>query len=141
MLRGSACLIDWQSPAAHIGAADLVTMCATFWTPAQRAEGGREQGVLRNGYSLYFAFFIQYRHQQVIVNSRAEFGVRKRNYATNGFFIRNDLIDLLFVCGIVGVLCSVALPSLFRARLTAGAASAIGSMRRAGWSSRPSWTI
>jgi len=39
------------------------------------------------------------------------------------------LIDLLFVCGIVGVLCSVALPSLFRARQTAGAASAIGSMR------------
>jgi len=39
------------------------------------------------------------------------------------------LIDLLFVCGIVGVLCSVALPNLFRARQTAGAASAIGSMR------------
>jgi len=39
------------------------------------------------------------------------------------------LIDLLFVCGIVGVLCSVALPTLFRARQTAGAASAIGSMR------------
>jgi type IV pilus assembly protein PilA len=39
------------------------------------------------------------------------------------------LIDLLFVCGIVGVVSSVALPSLFRARQTAGAASAIGSMR------------
>ena len=39
------------------------------------------------------------------------------------------LIDLVFVCGIVGVLCSVALPSLFQARTTAGAASAIGSMR------------
>src|SRR5437867_10564716 len=39
------------------------------------------------------------------------------------------LLDLLFVCGIVGVLCSVALPNLFRARQTAGAASAIGSMR------------
>src|SRR5438093_11374794 len=39
------------------------------------------------------------------------------------------LIDLLFVCGIVGALCSVALPNLFRARQTAGAASAIGSMR------------
>jgi type IV pilus assembly protein PilA len=39
------------------------------------------------------------------------------------------LIDLLFVCGIVGVVCSVAMPSLFRARQTAGAASAIGSMR------------
>jgi type II secretory pathway pseudopilin PulG len=39
------------------------------------------------------------------------------------------LIDLLFVCGIVGILCSVALPNLFLARQSAGAASAIGSMR------------
>jgi type II secretory pathway pseudopilin PulG len=39
------------------------------------------------------------------------------------------LIDLLFVCGIVGILCSIALPPLFRAKQTAGAASAIGSMR------------
>jgi type II secretory pathway pseudopilin PulG len=39
------------------------------------------------------------------------------------------LIDLVFVCGIVGVLCSVALPSLFQAKQTAGAASAIGTMR------------
>jgi type II secretory pathway pseudopilin PulG len=39
------------------------------------------------------------------------------------------LIDLVFVCGIIGVLCSVALPSLLQARQTAGAASAIGSMR------------
>src|SRR6266581_7310176 len=51
----------------------------------------------------------------------------------NGVSIRKAhgfaLIDLLFVCGIVGVLCSVALPNLFRARQGAGAASAIGSMR------------
>jgi competence protein ComGC len=39
------------------------------------------------------------------------------------------LIDMLFVCGILGMLCSVALPHLFHARQTAGAASAIGSMR------------
>jgi type IV pilus assembly protein PilA len=39
------------------------------------------------------------------------------------------LIDLLFVCGILGLLCGIAMPSLFRARQTAGAASAIGSMR------------
>jgi len=39
------------------------------------------------------------------------------------------LIDLLFVCGIVGVLCSVALPHLFQARQSAASASAIGSMR------------
>jgi type II secretory pathway pseudopilin PulG len=39
------------------------------------------------------------------------------------------LLDLVFVCGIIGVLCSVALPSFLQARQTAGAASAIGSMR------------
>jgi len=39
------------------------------------------------------------------------------------------LIDLIFVCGIIGVLASIALPRLLLARQTAGAASAIGSMR------------
>lgn len=39
------------------------------------------------------------------------------------------LIDLIFVCGIVGVLCSVTLPRLLLARQAAGSASAIGSMR------------
>jgi len=39
------------------------------------------------------------------------------------------LIDLIFVCGIIGVLCSIALPRLFLAKQMAGAASAIGSMR------------
>jgi competence protein ComGC len=44
---------------------------------------------------------------------------------TRGF----ALIDLIFVCGIIGVLCSIALPRLFLAKQTAGAASAVGSMR------------
>ena len=39
------------------------------------------------------------------------------------------LIDLIFVCGIIGVLCSIALPRLFLAKQAAGAASAIASMR------------
>jgi type II secretory pathway pseudopilin PulG len=39
------------------------------------------------------------------------------------------LIDLVFVCGIIGVLSSIALPRLGLARQSAGAASAIGSMR------------
>ena len=39
------------------------------------------------------------------------------------------LIDLLFVCGIIGLLCSIALPRLLLAKQSAGAASAIGSMR------------
>ncbi len=39
------------------------------------------------------------------------------------------LIDLLFVCGIVGILCSIAMPSMVRAKATAGSASAIGTMR------------
>jgi type II secretory pathway pseudopilin PulG len=39
------------------------------------------------------------------------------------------LIDLVFVCGIIGVLCSVAVPRMLLAKQSAGAASAIASMR------------
>ncbi len=39
------------------------------------------------------------------------------------------LIDLIFVCGIIGLLCSIALPRLMLAKQSASSASAIGSMR------------
>jgi Tfp pilus assembly protein PilE len=39
------------------------------------------------------------------------------------------LIDVLFVCGVIGILSTIALPSLLMARQSAGAASAIASMR------------
>jgi type IV pilus assembly protein PilA len=39
------------------------------------------------------------------------------------------LIDLIFVCGVIGVLASMALPRLLLAKAAAGSASAIGSMR------------
>ena len=39
------------------------------------------------------------------------------------------LIDLLFVCGIIGLLSSIALPRLALAKQSAGSASAIGSLR------------
>jgi type II secretory pathway pseudopilin PulG len=39
------------------------------------------------------------------------------------------LIDLIFVCGLIGLLCSIALPRLLLAKQAAGSASAIGSMR------------
>jgi type IV pilus assembly protein PilA len=39
------------------------------------------------------------------------------------------LIDLIFVCGIIGLLCSIAVPRLLQAKNSAGAASAIGSLR------------
>jgi len=39
------------------------------------------------------------------------------------------LIDLLFVCVIIGIISAIALPRLLKARQYAGAASAIGSMR------------
>jgi type II secretory pathway pseudopilin PulG len=44
---------------------------------------------------------------------------------TNGF----ALIDLLFVCGLVGVLSAIALPRLTLAKQAAGAASAVAGMR------------
>jgi type II secretory pathway pseudopilin PulG len=50
-------------------------------------------------------------------------GVRLRT--AQGF----ALIDLIFVCGIIGLLCSIALPRLLLAKQAAGAASDIGSMR------------
>jgi type II secretory pathway pseudopilin PulG len=39
------------------------------------------------------------------------------------------LIDLIFVCGVIGLLASIAIPRLVMAKQSAGAASAIGSMR------------
>ena len=44
---GSTYLLDWQSPGVDIGGYDLANLCATFWTPEQRHEGGREEGILR----------------------------------------------------------------------------------------------
>ena len=39
------------------------------------------------------------------------------------------LIDILFVCSIMGILCAIAVPRMLLAKQSAGAASAIGSMR------------
>jgi type IV pilus assembly protein PilA len=39
------------------------------------------------------------------------------------------LIDVIFVCGVIGVLASIALPRLLLAKQTASSASAIGSLR------------
>jgi type II secretory pathway pseudopilin PulG len=44
---------------------------------------------------------------------------------TEGF----ALIDLVFVCGIIGVLCATAMPRLLLARQAASATSAIGTLR------------
>jgi type II secretory pathway pseudopilin PulG len=55
-------------------------------------------------------------------------GVRLR--ATGGF----ALVDLLFVCGIIGVLAVIAMPRLLLAKQSASAASAIGSLRTVGTS-------
>lgn len=46
-VRGETYLIDWQSAEPHIGAFDLVNLCATFWTREQRNAGQREQRLLQ----------------------------------------------------------------------------------------------
>jgi hypothetical protein len=45
--EGATYIIDWQSPECYRGPTDLVNLCATFWTQADRAEGEREMNVLR----------------------------------------------------------------------------------------------
>lgn len=42
------------------------------------------------------------------------------------------LIDLIFVCGMIGLLSSIAVPRLVMAKQSAGAASALGSLRAIG---------
>lgn len=39
------------------------------------------------------------------------------------------LLDLIFACGLIGLLCSIAVPRFLLAEAAAGAASAIGSLR------------
>jgi Tfp pilus assembly protein PilE len=48
-----------------------------------------------------------------------------RTRSTSGFAI----VDLLFVCGIIGILSGIALPRLMAAKGAATAASAVGSLR------------
>jgi len=50
---------------------------------------------------------------------------RRRRSGEAGF----TLIDMLFVVALVGLLCSMAIPGLMRAKGAAQAASALGSMR------------
>ncbi len=52
----------------------------------------------------------------------------KRSGSASGF----ALIDLIFVIGMIALLCSIAVPRLMMAKSTAGAASAIGSLRTIG---------
>lgn len=45
--EGSVYMLDWQSAFGGMGAFDLVIMCASFWTSAQRQENKREETMLR----------------------------------------------------------------------------------------------
>lgn len=45
---GTVYMMDWQSPYVGIGAFDLVMMCASFWTSAERKENKREETMLRH---------------------------------------------------------------------------------------------
>ncbi|MEZ4868628.1 MAG: phosphotransferase [Caldilineaceae bacterium] len=44
---GRTYLIDWQSPGFGLGAYDLVNLCATFWSSAQRNQLDREMSILQ----------------------------------------------------------------------------------------------
>jgi type IV pilus assembly protein PilA len=67
---------------------------------------------------------------QALHNNRATFGSEEQTFRVDirkahGF----ALIDLIFVCGIIGLISSIAVPRMLLARQTAAAASAIGSLR------------
>lgn len=47
---GSTYLLDWQSPVVDLAGYDLADLLATFWTPAQRHQEGREQALLHRYY-------------------------------------------------------------------------------------------
>jgi type II secretory pathway pseudopilin PulG len=61
-------------------------------------------------------------------SARAGSAVQTTVRQTNGF----ALIDLIFVVGMIGLLASIAFPRMLHARQSAGAASAIGSLRTIG---------
>ena len=74
----------------------------------------------------------------VAVSSLKDFGnpARGLHFSSAGDYdvkIRNSagfaLIDVLFVCGIIGIISAIAVPRLVMAKQAAGAASAIGSLR------------
>lgn len=47
---GQTYIIDWQGPGVDFAARDLVYLCATFWTAAQRRAGDRERRLLRRSH-------------------------------------------------------------------------------------------
>ena len=67
------------------------------------------------------------------MSSRAAQALQSSRGRADQLKIRNAkgfaLIDLIFVCGIIGLLCSIAMPRLLVAKQSAEAASAVGSMR------------
>ncbi|HYN89864.1 MAG TPA: oxidoreductase family protein [Ardenticatenaceae bacterium] len=70
---GGTYLIDWQGPAAGRGAQDLVNLCATFWTPAQRRAGQREVNVLRRYHEVLRAQGVSgYTWEELLVDYRLE---------------------------------------------------------------------
>ena len=56
---------------------------------------------------------------------RPQDGAHMKRQNQQGF----ALIDLVFVCGLMGILTSIAMPRMLLAKQSAGAASAIGSLR------------
>jgi type II secretory pathway pseudopilin PulG len=71
------------------------------------------------------ATFKHLRARQPGTTSALQAKVASRLAQPRGF----ALVDLIFVCGIIGILAIIAMPRLLLAKQSAGAASAIGSLR------------
>ncbi|GHO51402.1 phosphotransferase family protein [Ktedonospora formicarum] len=70
---GATYLIDWQSAEPHVGAFDLVNLCATFWTRKQRHERQREQRILQRYFTQLQARGVQnYSWENLLLDYRLE---------------------------------------------------------------------
>lgn len=68
---GTIYMMDWQGPWAGMGAFDLVMMCASFWTSAQRQENRREETMLRQYLATLHAYGVtNYTWEQLLEDYR-----------------------------------------------------------------------
>lgn len=71
--QNNSYLIDWQSPEVHLGPSDLINLCATFWTRAQRHTNHLEERILLRYLDVLYANGVSnYSWRQLLTDYRLE---------------------------------------------------------------------